>query len=385
MSEENSILDKLIHSKQMNEAYQFKSDELVDEFLKNLSSKEKEILAKRFGLNGHEPHTLEQIGAKHQITRERIRQIQNAAIKKIRELQNLQETLEFINHTISRQIQDYGGVMEDKHFLDELLSYSGKSGNIYRSAEFIVSQLLHDKIERIKKSTHLLPGWKLRSLAIEHVHEILEEMEKIIREENKLIETQELIERFKNSDYFREKSQNFMALGITDDNDIEDEKINQILESYLHISKKINKNLLGKWGLTKWPTISPKRMGDKIYLILTKKEEPLHFTEISNEINHAKFDKKIAYPATIHNELILDDRYVLVGRGIYALKEWGYKSGTVSDVIEEILKDAKEPISKQQILDEVSKKRIVKKSTIYLALSNREKFNKVGDKYALKG
>ena len=125
-------------------------------------------------------------------------------------------------------------------------------------------------------------------------------------------------------------------------------------------------------------------MSDKAYLVLRKTGKPLHFTEITDLINQTQFDKKMAYPATIHNELILDDRYVLVGRGIYGLQEWGYKTGTVIDVIIDILKSSDQPLSKEEIVKKVLEQRIVRKSTIYLALTNKEKIKKLPDgKYTL--
>ena len=120
-------------------------------------------------------------------------------------------------------------------------------------------------------------------------------------------------------------------------------------------------------------------MSEKAYLVLRKPGEPLHFNDITNLINETAFDKKIAYPATIHNELILDERYVLVGRGIYALKEWGYEPGTVLDVIVGILKKAGKPMTKDEIVEAVLKQRIVRKSTIFLALTNRDKIKKLPD------
>jgi DNA-directed RNA polymerase delta subunit len=86
--------------------------------------------------------------------------------------------------------------------------------------------------------------------------------------------------------------------------------------------------------------------------------------------------KKETHIATIHNELIKDSRFVLVGRGIYALEEWGYGIGTVKDVILKILKESKNPLKKQEVLKKVSKQRIVKDNTIFLNLQNQKYFSK---------
>ena len=111
----------------------------------------------------------------------------------------------------------------------------------------------------------------------------------------------------------------------------------------------------------------------------------MHFREIAEKINEANFDHKVAHPATIHNDLIADPRFVLIGRGVYALKEWGYKSGVVADIIEDILKKAGTALNKEDIIEKVLKQRDVKSNTVILSLNKDERFVKAEDnKYGLK-
>lgn len=56
----------------------------VMELLPTLDARERKILALRFGLEGNEEMTLEEIGKKFHLTRERIRQLQNLALRKVR-------------------------------------------------------------------------------------------------------------------------------------------------------------------------------------------------------------------------------------------------------------------------------------------------------------
>jgi hypothetical protein len=95
-------------------------------------------------------------------------------------------------------------------------------------------------------------------------------------------------------------------------------------------------------------------------------------------INAQSLDKRTAYKETVHNKLIKDKRFVLVGRGIYALTEWGYKPGVVADIIAEILKETKRAMGRDELIAEVLKRRMVKKNTILVGLSNRKLFKKVG-------
>jgi DNA-directed RNA polymerase delta subunit len=113
-------------------------------------------------------------------------------------------------------------------------------------------------------------------------------------------------------------------------------------------------------------------------------KKPEHYSQITEMINKAKFDERTAYKETVHNELIKDPRFILIGRGIYALSEWGFKPGVVADVIAEILKEQGQPMAKDKIIEEVLKRRQVKKNTILVGLSNKKVFKKVGkNAYAL--
>ena len=58
--------------------------ELVQEVLASLDQRESRILAMRFGLDDGRPKTLEQTGKRLGVTRERIRQIQEEALEKMR-------------------------------------------------------------------------------------------------------------------------------------------------------------------------------------------------------------------------------------------------------------------------------------------------------------
>lgn len=142
------------------------------------------------------------------------------------------------------------------------------------------------------------------------------------------------------------------------------------------VSKQLA-SLNGKWGLTKWPTVNPKNIRDKIYVILQENGKQMHFSEIAKKIKDSDFKRKNVTTQAIHNELIKDPRFVLVGRGIYALKEWGYKKGTVSDVITDVLKKANEPLHRDEIVKRVLKTRYVKETTILLNLQGKKQFKRV--------
>ena len=134
--------------------------------------------------------------------------------------------------------------------------------------------------------------------------------------------------------------------------------------------------LNGQWGLMKWPIVNPKNIRDKIYVILKQNGKHMHFNEIANAIKNSDFKRKDVTTQAIHNELIKDKRFVLIGRGIYALKEWGYKKGTVADIITEVLTEAGEPLHRDEIVKRVLKSRYVKETTILLNLQGKNQFKR---------
>lgn len=135
--------------------------------------------------------------------------------------------------------------------------------------------------------------------------------------------------------------------------------------------------LNSRWGLIKWPMVNPKNIRDKIYVILKEKGQHMHFNEIAEAIKKSDFKRKDVTTQAIHNELIKDKRFVLIGRGIYALKEWGYSKGTVADIISDVLREAGEPLHRDEIVKRVLKSRFVKETTILLNLQGKNQFKRV--------
>jgi Fe2+ or Zn2+ uptake regulation protein len=159
---------------------------------------------------------------------------------------------------------------------------------------------------------------------------------------------------------------------------------NTIADNYLSVSKNIQQNPYGDVGLREWPEISPSTVRDKIYLVLKKHGEPLHFEDIAKHINRAKFDDERALAPTVHNELIKDERFVLVGRGLYGLQEHGYQPGTAREVIAKVLK-TKGALNTAEVMDAVNKQRFFKPNTILINLQNRSFFERSADgKYRVR-
>ncbi|MFH1582368.1 MAG: sigma factor-like helix-turn-helix DNA-binding protein [bacterium] len=302
---------------------------IISEFLKVLPDKQREIISRRFGLKGEKRETLEAIGKSLGITRERVRQIESDAFSKLQPQVKKQQK---VFQSIEGYLKKSGGVK-----IEELL-FSDLATN--KNQIFFLLSLLKS-VKRFGETESFYPFWAqgkesfiLAKKNIDTVYDKIKKLKKIM----KLGELASLVSVDPNT-----------------------------LASFLEISKKILKNSEGFYGLKEWPEINPKRIKDKAYLTLKKNQKPLHFTEVAGLI-------PASLPQTVHNELIKDARFVLVGRGIYALNEWGYEKGIVKDVIKSILEENKNSLTKEQIVQKVQEKRLVKENTILLNLSNRKYF-----------
>lgn len=376
-----SILDQVRKNQFQEKLAGFNPVETLNILFSRLSDKEREVVKRRFALGYGEKHTLEEIGKLYNITRERVRQIENLSIRKLKELRELKEEIEGAEKVVTQLLEQYGGAMEENFFLENVLSYLEAQENSTNAMLFLAEHIFSDNVTKVKQNKEFNNLWQTSTADIETVKAVISEMVRLIETNGRPIKLSDLLEQFKSSEFYQGNKDKLFS--ITTFLEASDEDVNRILESYLRASRKIKQDLFNDWGLISWGIVQPKKINDKIYITLKKANKPLHFTEIANLINENRFDEKIAYAPTIHNELILDDKYVLVGRGIYALKEWGYKPGTVAEVVEEILKE-NGPLAKDEIIEKVLAKRNVKHSTVYLSLMNNKKIKRTEDgKYAL--
>jgi len=376
-----SILDQVRKTQFQDNIAGFNPLQTIDVLLSRLTEKEKDVVKRRFGLSAEKKETLEEIGQHYGITRERVRQIENLSIKKLKELQELKDEILTAEKVTVQLLEQYGGVMEEEFFLENILNYLDANKSSEHALLFLADHIFSDNINKVKQDKDFNHLWQIGSVDTDALKEMIAAMVSLIENHGRPIKLEELLLNFKNSDYYLSNKEKFLS--ATTFLEATEQDIDKVLESYLRVSRRVKANLFNEWGLIAWGTVQPKKINDKIYIVLKKAGQPLHFVDIAKAINEIKFDEKIAYAPTVHNELILDDKYVLIGRGIYALKEWGYEPGNVAEVIEQYLR-AKGSGTKDEIIDYVLSKRNVKKSTVYLSLMNNDKIKKADDgKYVL--
>jgi hypothetical protein len=342
---------------------------ISENILGNLSAKQKLVISSRFGIGNGGPKTLEAIGKNLNITRERVRQIEVDAIKALRKVPK-NETFKVLMAEINEIVTEAGGIISHEKLLSGFFSRCfGK--NVFSPEEARASEILFllSGLKKNKSSREIKDSWENSSFDKKYWKAVVDEIEKILDTERNIFEAEALLKKLS----YGELSQKYPSL-----------KPEHVL-SFLEISKKFGKNVFGDWGKTKWPLISPRGVREKSTLVLMKKRKPLHFREISKYIEEMGLSAKKIHPQTVHNELIRDKRFVLVGRGTYALREWGYEEGTVKDVIIKLVNSAGGFLDKDKIYQGVLKKRKVKKATIAVNLADRKLFEKKAGGYKLRG
>ncbi|MDD3190658.1 MAG: sigma factor-like helix-turn-helix DNA-binding protein [Candidatus Pacebacteria bacterium] len=339
---------------------------LTFDMLKILSERQRNVIVKRYNLDGGGVQTLDKIGREYEITRERVRQIETESIGKLKENIGRFE-LDRVFDFVKKIIEENGGLIGEERLAHYL--FVDETDKILNKQILVLVLDLDDAIQKSKEDPSHKKFYFYETSGVDTFEKTLEILEEYFKDSRKSIDFDSLVDLARES--------------------VKKEGVNEFshnsIRSYLDVNKIILENILGEWGHHKWPHINPKSVKDKAYLTLKKENRPMHFTEITGKINDFWLSKKSTNSQTVHNELIKDGRFVLIGRGIYALKEWGYRPGVVLDVIIDIIKEQGGTMSQEDIVEEVMKKRQVKRNTVILNLQNKKYFEKLPNKiYRLK-
>ena len=322
----------------------------IDDVLKTIDQeREKEIISRRFGLFDRK-ETLEQIGELLGITRERVRQLEKSIITKLRSKANRGElpNLEKFQTIILETLNNAGQLSRVTKLANEL---SKDATKIDQSRIAFLAEL-SPELTVVDENDFLYLA--IGNSKVFTSASIKEGVSKVIDSITKIGEPKSIKK-------------------IAVEANIDDYSQAEALAS---ISKQLA-SLNDKWGLVKWPMVNPKNIRDKIYVILKENNKHMHFNEIADVIQKSDFKRKNVTTQAIHNELIKDKRFVLIGRGIYALREWGYKKGTVSDIISEVLRKEGKALHRDDIVKKVLESRYVKETTILLNLQGKNQFKRV--------
>jgi DNA-directed RNA polymerase delta subunit len=327
-----------------------KTEQLVTDVLATIErEREREIIGRRFGLFDRK-ETLEQIGEMLGITRERVRQLEKAVVIRL------------------RATAEQGTLPHIADFQTKLLELLHASGEVARVSELtarLTDTPTREEQARVAFLCQLSPELAVVQEDDNFYYSV---GVKAVRDEKATkASVSQLIDAIKKIGEPQTIEQIAKVAGVGSA-----QETTALASTSKHLA-----TLNGRWGLIKWPMVNPKNIRDKIYVILKEHGKHMHFNEIAEAIKDSDFKRKDVTTQAIHNELIKDKRFVLIGRGIYALKEWGYEKGTVADIISEVLKQAKQPLHRDEIVKQVLKSRFVKETTILLNLQGKPQFKRV--------
>ncbi len=329
----------------------FKPKAVSKKLLNALNPRTREVITKRYGLESKERNTLESIGREYGITRERVRQIENFALGSIQKSKDYKEA-ENVFEELAEIVKVLGSIVPEK----TLMEHISNDEVVHNHINFFMT--LSGKFKKHKEDDNFDHRWSVDDEVAKHVHSALSNLHKNVTKDE-LVKEEEIVSRFV-SDL------SALASEYKDNRDV--------IKRYLSISKVIAKNPLNEWGHVTSSAVKARGIKDYAYLILRREGKPMHFRDVAKEIN-STFNKK-AHVATCHNELIKDKRFVLVGRGMYGLKDWGHTGGVVRDLIKVVMEEVGSPMSKQDIIDKVLALREVKPNTIVVNLQNSKFFKK---------
>jgi hypothetical protein len=317
----------------------------VANLVKSIPVRNRDVVSRRFGLKNGKKETLESIGKSYSITRERVRQIEEFAVNQLRKVADGNQDVEKYAALAKNMIGGNGGVMKER---DLFRAFSGSENDSAVNSSFAFVLSLSRDLVKFGENENFHAFWAASADALNDFKKLAAECVSFLEKNKRPVSEAEFAPLAGNPNAF------------------------------LSISKTVGKNIFNEIGLVSWPEVKPKGVRDKAYLVLKKGNAPQHFGQIAKLINTAGFNGKKANTQTVHNELIKDSRFILVGRGTYALSEWGYKSGTVKDVLVDLLKGSR-PLPKAALVSKVLNTRMVKENTILLNLQDSKVFIKNED------
>lgn len=328
----------------------FDSTTLVKRLLAEVPERAREVLLYRFGLGtSADRETLEAIGERWGITRERVRQIEAAGLDAIRSSKAFKDAAAAFEE-LNSHIKSLGSIVEEEELLNGIAA-DEKARNRFRFLLVAGSAFIRER-----ETDEFYARWHVDHSTAEKVHEALSKLYSSLSDTEVLAEG-EMLDRF-----------------LEELRDINDAyRTEEVMKRWLSISKTISSNPLAEWGKAEAPAIRTKGIRDYAYLVIKRAGSPMHFSDVAKAIS--QLFAKEAHVATTHNELIKDARFVLVGRGLYALSEWGYQPGVVRDVIATVLKK-EGPLTRERVMEEVKKVRYVKDNTILVNLNDVRYFKR---------
>ncbi len=332
----------------------------LEQFLTGLEPKYREIIKARFGLAGGQAQTLQEIGDRYGITRERVRQIEVLILETLRAKKDQSYLKQFVQLAVS-QLKSAGGVQAETAFFNALQKALGD-----KTPEALFTNHARFLLELSGKASFYRdnygqwhPYWYLGETDKKRAHAFVSKLEAALAAKKDEIVSAHAFDAVHAT----------LAAAV---------RIPEAAgKNFIAVSKKFGAGPFGTFGLMEWPEVNPKTARDWAYVILKRERRPMHFTELSSAIAKHRTNKPTNLQ-TVHNELIKDNRFVLVGRGLYSLREFGIVPGTAREIIAHML-TKHGPMPSKRVIETVREQRVLKDATILINLQNKKHFQCLPD------
>lgn len=327
--------------------------EIIQVWLSFLAERQQQIIIWRYGLFDNRPKTLEEIGLQLDLTRERVRQLESKAIRKLKQPSKCRIVQPFVQ-LMQQIIFAEGGICAET-YLGEVLTEAVKIGDIDPSGAVRLLLDTHNGFSKLKK----MQAWGLSDLPLNLVSEINRNLIKILTAEQAPLSKTDLLIRLKATPLY----QKYAA---------------HLNNTFIFACIKINQMIVDtgneSYGLEKWE----RYYQDDIILALRHIGKPAHFSKIAEIINANLPPERHITPRGVHIRLLhRPDLFVWVGlRGTYGLKEWGVeRSLSYEETLAQILQQSGYPLTYQQILAKLPEFRpYYDETSILLTIATNKRF-----------
>lgn len=343
--------------------------DLTDTLLKNVlqycKPKEQLVLVRKFWLlTGGKEVPLQRIGKDYNLTRERVRQIEAQALMRVRRLMVGNAMYIDLIEDAKKMLRDEGGMLIEDTMINKIVNLKKYEFSRQEIKLILVSDF---DITYLKRNKNFNKCFYIDPLFEDFLTVVALYTKDYFKKRWESVDIYEFATHLKSE--FAKKYDQIIFL-----------KNDQFFLNFFASLRDV-KLFDGKLGTADFVDVHPKTIKLKILYTMRRLAKPVHFQELPAKImDH--FPAKNIKVNTVHNELVKNnDYFVNLGLGLYGLKEWGFKGGTVVDIIARIFQQHNRPMSVKEISKELLKEKMVSPNTILLNLQKYKELFERTDKW----
>ena len=314
------------------------------------------VLRLRYGLNDGIPRTLEEVGQRFGITRERVRQIEDKALRRIYH-PTRRHILDDIARPFQFVLQQAGGILRENQISEKIsqVTVLGKIDPI-GATRFVLG--VTSGLQEIEDGI-----WALKECPLEYFSMVTSAAALRLEKNQSRMRYNKLVSEVRRM--------------LESSNDAAQREVDTLfIEACLQADPQFEISDDGWCILAKWQ----RSYIDEMVEVLRDKGKPLHFREIASGVEALLNGNQEVSEHNIHAVLQRrQDLFVWAGQGTYGLVEWGIQRPTYYvEIISDILEAEGEPLPADEIIRRVEKLRPCKKTSVMMYLTMNDRFAEFG-------